>query len=63
VLNTIRDQATPAELHSDLRGIELLETLATPPARKALEALADGAAGARITMEAASALKRVASGK
>jgi hypothetical protein len=51
---------TPAGLTADLRGLELLEKLATPAARKLLASLAGGAAGARVTAEASSALKRLA---
>ena len=61
ILNASRDQRLPAHLLGDLRGIELLESLATPAARKLLEALAAGAQGARATNEAALALKRIGS--
>lgn len=59
LLNGIQDQPTPADLLADLRGIELLETLATPSARKLLESLAGGAAEARVTVEAGLAVGRM----
>ena len=59
VLNGIKDQPPPAELLAELRGVELLEALATSPARKLLESLANGAAGARTTVEAEGALRRI----
>ncbi|MCI0683095.1 MAG: hypothetical protein L0Y71_13420 [Gemmataceae bacterium] len=63
VLNGIKDQPTPAGVLSDVRGVELLEALATAGARKLLESLASGAAGARTTREAEAALKRLESGR
>lgn len=42
-----------------LRAIEVLELAGTPEARKVLQALADGASGARRTEEAKTALKRL----
>jgi hypothetical protein len=59
VLNGIKDQPPPAELLAELRGVELLEALATSPARKLLETLANGAVGARTTLEAEAALRRI----
>lgn len=59
VLNGIKDQPPGADLLADLRGIELLEELATPAARKLLEMLAAGAAEARTTAEAGMALQRI----
>jgi RNA polymerase sigma factor (sigma-70 family) len=44
-----------------LRALETLELAATPYAREVLERLAGGAAGARITQDAAAALERLAS--
>jgi RNA polymerase sigma factor (sigma-70 family) len=44
-----------------LRALETLELAATPKARQVLERLAGGAAGARITQDAAAALERLAS--
>jgi RNA polymerase sigma factor (sigma-70 family) len=43
----------------DLRAVEVLEHLDTPAARQLLEALAEGAPGARRTREAAAALRRL----
>jgi hypothetical protein len=42
-----------------VRAIEVLERIATPEARKLLRDLARGAPGARLTREAAAALKRL----
>jgi RNA polymerase sigma factor (sigma-70 family) len=41
------------------RALEVLETIATPEARRVLEALAGGAPGARLTREAETALERL----
>jgi WD40 repeat protein len=43
----------------ELRAVELLELAATPEAKQALESLAKGAAGARLTREADAALARL----
>ena len=43
-----------------LRGVAVLEDIGTPQARKVLETLAAGAAGARLTREAKAALRRLA---
>jgi hypothetical protein len=48
----------PDELAA-LRGVEVLERLGAPEARQALEALAGGAAEARLTREAQAALRRL----
>jgi RNA polymerase sigma factor (sigma-70 family) len=45
----------------DLRAVELLELAGTPEAKRVLEALANGAAGARLTREARAAANRMAS--
>jgi WD40 repeat protein len=42
-----------------LRGVELLERLGTPGARRLLQALADGNADARLTADARAALRRL----
>jgi WD40 repeat protein len=42
------------------RAVEALERIETPAARKVLEALAGGASGARVTVDASGALKRLA---
>jgi RNA polymerase sigma factor (sigma-70 family) len=44
----------------EVRAVEALERVGTPEARKALEMLAGGAAGARLTREAKEALRRLA---
>lgn len=43
----------------EVRAVEVLELAATPEAKQALEALAKGAAGARLTREATAALSRL----
>jgi hypothetical protein len=61
ILTQMRDPEGPLEpsaaFRSDLAGIRLLKYLGTKDARKVLEGLAAGAAGARVTNEAALALK------
>ncbi len=47
------------EILRQLRAIEVLERLSTPEARRLLETLAAGAAGARQTREASAALQRL----
>jgi hypothetical protein len=49
---------TPDQLRG-IRGVEVLEEIATPQARKMLETLATGFPGARLTQEAKAALKRL----
>jgi WD40 repeat protein len=53
-------QAPPAGQLRELRAVEVLELLGTPPARQVLKALAGGAAGARLTREAGGASQRLA---
>ncbi len=43
-----------------VRGVELLEQMATPEARQILEGLAKGPPGARLTREAEAAISRFA---
>jgi hypothetical protein len=50
-----------SEILRQLREIEVLERIDTPEARKLLETLAEGAAGARLTREARDAVRRLAS--
>lgn len=50
----------PGQLSEDVRGVALLERVGGPEARALLDALAAGAAGARITEEAREVLKRLA---
>jgi hypothetical protein len=61
ILTAMRDPEEPlqpsAALRSDLAGISLLKYLGTEDAKKALEGLAEGAAGTRVTDEASAALK------
>jgi WD40 repeat protein len=59
VLRKVRESPRPAELTLQVRGVALLEKLATPAAKELLGGLAKGAAGARLTEEAAAALKRL----
>jgi WD40 repeat protein len=44
----------------DLRAVEALETLGTPPARELLQELSRGETGARLTREAQASLRRLA---
>ena len=49
----------PPEALRAVRGVQVLETIANPEARKVLTALAAGAAGARLTREAQASLPRL----
>jgi hypothetical protein len=56
--NLPTEEPTSAEELCGLRAVELLERLAQPEADKLLQALSEGAAGARLTREARAALER-----
>jgi hypothetical protein len=58
VLKKMKETPPPEKLTTAVRAVEVLGQLGTPTARKALEELAAGAVGARITAEAAAALER-----
>src|SRR5579883_187941 len=51
------------EILRQLRAVEVLERIDTPEARKVLEVLAGGAAGARLTREARDAVRRLSSAR
>jgi hypothetical protein len=55
------DGPPPAPVMQALRAIEVLERIGTPEARQVLEALAQGAAGHRVTAEAAASVRRLKS--
>jgi RNA polymerase sigma factor (sigma-70 family) len=59
VLRRAKETPTPPELKIALRGVALVEKLGTPAAKELLGRLAKGAPGARVTDEAAAALKRL----
>jgi len=59
VLAKVKRSPSPPGLVADLRTVELLEELETPAAKKLLTELAAGAAGSRLTDEAAAAIKRL----
>jgi hypothetical protein len=50
----------PPEALRGVRGVQFLELIANPEARKVLAVLAGGAAGARLTQEAQASLERLA---
>ncbi len=52
------DPSNSPELLRGVRAVEVLESLGTSEAWQVLQALAEGAAGARLTREANAALKR-----
>jgi hypothetical protein len=53
-----RNSPSPNRLRG-LRALQVLEDVGTPEARKVLESLADGAAGAPLTRDAKAALERL----
>jgi WD40 repeat protein len=55
------DQPPPAQVQRALRGVWILEQIATPEARRLLQTLAAGAPGHRLTRDAQGALKRLGS--
>jgi len=55
----VNDQTPPADVQRALRGVWILEQLATPEARHLLQTLAAGAPGDRLTRDARDALKRL----
>jgi WD40 repeat protein len=59
LLQRLRDREGTAEGLRELRAVEVLEQIGTSAARKHLEALAGGAAGATLTGAAAEALQRL----
>ena len=59
VIKKMKDSNSPADLVAELRGVEFLETLRVPEARKLIGALANGAPGASLTEAATAAVKRL----
>jgi hypothetical protein len=55
----LSDKELPADVLQALRGVEVLEEIGGPDARQVLEQIAQGAAGARLTRAAGSALQRL----
>ena len=60
LLAKLRPAVLPPEALSAVRGVQVLEMIANPEARKVLAVLAGGAAGARLTQEAQASLERLA---
>jgi hypothetical protein len=60
LLDKLATLRVPSETLQGLRAVEVLEKLGTPDARKLLERLAQGAAGARLTRDATASLDRLA---
>jgi len=60
ILAKATSQVPPADRLQSLRAMEALELIATAEARAALETMAKGAPGARVTEEAQATLKRMA---
>jgi RNA polymerase sigma factor (sigma-70 family) len=59
LLQKLAHPAAPSELLRATRAIEALEQIGTPEARGLLQALAEGAPGARLTGEARASLRRL----
>jgi hypothetical protein len=59
LLDDIRKQPLPSEMLRMLRGMEVLEHIGTPMARKTLTSLAEGVPQARLTREAKAVLQRM----
>ena len=60
LLAKLRPAVLPPEALRGVRGVQVLEMIANPEARKVLAVLAGGAAGARLTQEAQASLERLA---
>jgi hypothetical protein len=60
MLAKLRPAVLPPEALRGVRGVQVLEMIANPEARKVLAVLACGAAGARLTQEAQASLERLA---
>jgi len=60
MLAKLRPAVLPPEALRGVRGVQVLELIANPEARKVLAVLAGGAAGARLTQEAQASLERLA---
>jgi hypothetical protein len=56
----LRPAVLPPDALRGVRGVQVLEMIANPEARKVLAVLAGGAAGARLTQEAQASLERLA---
>jgi hypothetical protein len=59
MLAKLRPAVLPPEALRAVRGVQVLEMIANPEARKVLAVLAGGAAGARLTQEAQASLVRL----
>lgn len=59
LLDGIRKQPLPLEMVRMLRGMEVLEHIGTPAARRVIASLAEGTPQARLTREAKAALERL----